>query len=297
MKKCFMLLSNLLIASMVAVHAQSISLFPVLDAYTTPVEGGYNAKGNALPRMADAETRFLLRFDTFFFAAENEEITPDVIEKAEILIVSVLEGGLTGTSRRINDATLAVYECNNSWAINTLIPQPFELGEPIAGAIYYPGMGINDGTEAFKKNYETPLRIDITQFFKTKLAAEEEFSVDFIKSSESIEFTRMGGVTNETEAYRPRIEITVKGGASIMKMNDENGVKVWCEAGNKVALSMAKEANEVTTYTLLSASGQSLESVQSNARSISFDTKLQTGLYMVKIQEGNRTICKKVCVN
>lgn len=296
MKKVFTFLFNFLMTSMIMATAQGINLFPVLDAYTTPTEGGYNAKGQALPRMADAETRLVLRFDTFFFVAENEDITPDVIEKAEVLIVSVLEGGLEGTSRRINDATITVYECNNSWEIGALIPQPFELGDPIAGPIYYPGMGVNDGTEEFMKNYETPLRIDITDFFKAKLATEEEFSIDFIKSSESSEYTRMGGLTNATEAYRPRIEITVKGGTSLYNTNNENEVTVWCEAGNKVVASMPKGSNEMTTYTLLSSSGQKLESIQSNLPSISFDAMLQTGLYIVNIQTNDLNISKKVYV-
>lgn len=296
MKKVFTFLFNFLMTSMIMATAQGINLFPVLDAYTTPTEGGYNAKGQALPRMADAETRLVLRFDTFFFVAENEDITPDVIEKAEVLIVSVLEGGLEGTSRRINDATITVYECNNSWEIGSLIPQPFELGDPIAGPIYYPGMGVNDGTEEFMKNYETPLRIDITDFFKAKLATEEEFSIDFIKSSESSEYTRMGGLTNATEAYRPRIEITVKGGTSLYNTNNENEVTVWCEAGNKVVASMPKGSNEMTTYTLLSSSGQKLESIQSNLPSISFDAMLQTGLYIVNIQTNDLNISKKVYV-
>ena len=296
MKKAFMFLLNFLITSMIMATAQGVNLFPVLDAYTTPAGEGYNAKGQALPRMADAETRLVLRFDTFFFVAENEDITPDVIEKAEVLIVSVLEGGLEGTSRRINDATVTVYECNNSWEIGALIPQPFELGEPIAGPIYYPGMGANDGTEEFMKNYETPLRIDITEFFKAKRATE--FSIDFIKSSESPEFTRMGGITNATEAYRPRIEITVKGGGtSIAQINNENEVKVWCEAGNKVVASMPECSDGMTTYTLLSPSGQILESMQSNLPTISFDTKLQAGLYIVNIQTDNQAVSKKVYVN
>ncbi|MDD3078733.1 MAG: T9SS type A sorting domain-containing protein [Paludibacter sp.] len=299
MKKTFILLFYIAFCFVVS-YAQNVNTYrldAVTDAYTTP-DGGellIKRKDN-LPRMADSHTKFILRFDPFYFSAENEGITSADVSKAEVVIVSVLEGGLTGTSRRVDDASILVYKCDNSWEVNNHEPEPFEIGDPIAGPIYFPGIGANDGTEDFMSVYETPTRIDITDFFKTQMDEGNEFSIDFIKSSDySVEYTRMGGVGQSDEAKRPRIEITYSLGTGV-KNQTINSVKTW-SVDNTIHTKIGNNYSGSVEYTLLSATGQTIEKQkigQITDGEITSKANLPKGLYIVKLQVAGNTITQKV---
>lgn len=280
------------------VKAQEVyRMDPVTDAYTTPDNGQLLLKTkDNLPRMADSQTKYVIRFDPFFFIAENENITKDDIVKAEVLIVSVLEGGLTGASRRVNDAEIMVYEVNNSWERNAYQPDPFEAETAIAGPIYYPGLGANDGTEDFMALYQAPVRIDITDFFKEKFESEEEFSIDFIKSSEySAEFTRMGGVGQSDETKRSHMLITYNSDETSVKSAALSGnVKAWTD-GEKIHVSISDHSGPVV-YSLLAIDGRTIETrnIDMLSNKIISDASVAKGIYLVKLQLGGNTIVRKV---
>lgn len=276
---------------------ETYRLEAVASAYTTPENGQLVVKTkDNLPRMADYQTKLVLRFDPFFFSAENEDVSSDQIISAEVVIVSVLEKGLTGTSRRINDGEIMVYECDNSWNYNAAEPSsPFEIGQAIAGPIYYPAIGANDGTEEFMRDYEEPTRIDITEFFKAKFVALEEFSLDFIKSSEySTEFTRMGGHGQSSEEKRPRIEITYNNAGSGLAEIKEQGVRIWSEQG---VLFASIENNKDAAYKIVSVVGKTVGEgvVRTSSQQLS-GTRLPSGIYLVILQAGDQTINRKIIV-
>lgn len=300
MKKLLILSLGIILSSMYCVSAQSTyRLDAVTDAYTTPDAGKLTVKRKgSLPRMADNQTKLILRFDPFFFSAENENVTPADIVKAEVVIVSVLEGGLTGTSRRVHDGYIDVFECNNTWKENQVQPEPFELGEAIASNIYYPGMGANDGTERYMTNYETPTRIDITEFFKTKMAEDAEFSINFIKSADnSAEFTRMGGVEQKNDSKKPRIEITYNsGGVGINGSTIENSVNIWSN-NNKINVRVSNDYQGDVDYSIYSVLGNVVENGKvSESALFTSNTALTQGIYIVKVNMGKDIVVKKVSV-
>ena len=250
--------------------------------------------------MADYQTKLVLRFDPFFFSAENEDVTSDDVIKAEVVIVSILEGGLTGTSRRVFDSYIYVYECSNSWKENVEQPSPFELGDAISDEIYYPGMGANDGTERYMTNYETPTRIDITEFFKRKMIEDKEFSIDFIKSADNAaEFTRMGGVEQKSDDKKPRIEISYNTNTGIKGSSVENGIKILSK-NNKISVDIDNDYRGDIEYSIYSILGSTVETQVShktteNSQFVSA-IDLSQGIYFVKIKMGKDVTVDKVRV-
>lgn len=299
MKKTTFLLLCVFALSLFGVSAQDqvYRMDPVTDAYSTPESGKLMLKTkDNLPRMADYQTKYIMRFDPFFFAAENPDVQVNHILKAEVLIISVLEGGLTGTSRRVNDAEVMVYEVNNSWARNEYQPDDFEIEPAIAGPIYYPAVGANDGTEEFMAYYQTPVRIDITDFFKQKFVTGNEFSIDFIKSSDyTTEFTRMGGVGQSNEDKRSHMLITYNTESS----SDENvelsdKMKVW-SSEKRIHTNINCDYTGNIEYSLLNLSGQIVEKRVLNNDNSSIVSEISVGgIYFVKLQIGENTVVKKV---
>ena len=287
----------LFFASVVLINAEVITEYPVSSVYTVPRDGEVFVRPQTLPRMANEETRLLLRFDLFFFPIFNPDVSVENIEKAEVVVVSVLENGITGVSRRVNDSFVTVYETRNDWKPDNATPvlSPFEI-RAISGPLFYPAMGANpyqqseeDVTDSsFIDAYETPTRFDITDFFKEKLANPDEFSIDFVKRDEVGEFVRMGSVTNAVKAYHPRIEITLKG--SGFSNPEINPLKVWGENG--IISTEGKAGN----YTIYSSTGQIIESTYFFDGRNSFSSKLNAGIYIVKCQNNENTFVSKVYV-
>jgi hypothetical protein len=301
MKTKFTLILFLFGAISISLYSETLKVYPVADGYTTPIAGGNNVKtSQPLPRMADRNTKPVMRFDLFFFAADNPELNETDIMKAEIVVVSVLEGGPTGTSRRLSDANVTAYETDNNWMTNQIVAEPFEIEPAISDPVYFPSMGPNPyqgSTDpvtdfSFIIAYETPLRIDITNFFKMKLSDPDkhEFSISLIKEQEagsSLEYTRMGGLINENEEFRPRIEVTLAStGLSDMHLST---FKTWTNQGYVYVLG------EAGIYTLMSLTGEVIETIKLNNQDVDkFKTNLNSGVYIIQMNSGSFVSSSKI---
>lgn len=291
-------------------NAQDVNnIYPVFDAYTTTnTTNGVSSisKTSALPRLADdVDGRLVLRFD-LLIASTLYQVSD--IESVKLEIVSVLEGGLTGTSRRLSDANIEIWEADNNWVASSSSlpvanPNPFALTK-IAGPVYFPAMGVNTGLTDFQTAYETPIQFNVTDYIKNRLTNNplDVFSLialkKYIDTGVVINFTRMGSVSNPTEAYWPRLVFKMK--TTGIARTEMKGLNISSNS-KEVDIKMDNMIYGKVNCSILDLNGRILTSTSTNKDSQFLQIQIGTnsfpkGVYLVKVNSADRNYIQKIIV-